>query len=355
MKKGLLTAVLAVVIAVLFFGAQKAQAGHDIGTLSKENPCVYVRFSLEKGENFFGAFYAVSGTAKDVSIVIENLSKGDVSLDAEISRMGEDSSVLKNLSLKKGKKQVSAALGDMKNKEEFFIFIENANCYDLDKMDIGISVYSEGWGAGKHDFTKLVLKKNEVTLKAGKKTTLKYSIDKDLKKSGVTWSSSDKSVVTVSKKGKITAKKEGYAVITCTSKKNKNISAQCTIWVDANFVQSGDITDVTLTEEPFNLDSAYRELTLESNGYSGSVTIEVECDDGVDSFTVQVEKNKTYVLEYRYDFTNVDDNWEDYIWGGINMGTKVLSVSVQGGEGYSAYSKFTGNKFRKGSHEFHEK
>ena len=73
MKKGLLTAVLAVVIAVLFFGAQKAQAGHDIGTLSKENPCVYVRFSLEKGENFFGAFYAVSGTAKDVSIVIENL------------------------------------------------------------------------------------------------------------------------------------------------------------------------------------------------------------------------------------------------------------------------------------------
>lgn len=144
-------------------------------------------------------------------------------------------------------------------------------------------------------------------------------------------------------------------MITCTSKKNKNVSAQCTVWVENSFAQSGDINDVTLTEEPFNLDSAYRELTLESNGYSGPVTINVACDDGVDSFTVQVEKNKSYLLEYRYDFTNVDDNWESYIWGGINMGTKVLSVSVQDGEGYSAYSKFTANEFRKGSHEFHEK
>ena len=53
--------------------------------------------------------------------------------------------------------------------------------------------------------------KKTVTLHKGKKTTLKVSVSPRKAKKNVTYTSSKKSVATVSKKGKVTAKKAGMA------------------------------------------------------------------------------------------------------------------------------------------------
>ncbi len=353
MKKGLLKTLFLTFVALILLGTKKAQAGHDLGTLSKDNPCIYIKFTLQKGEEFFGGFFNVSGNATDVKLSFVNLSKGDVSLKAIFSDISDEWTELKKVTFKKGKKKSTFSLPDLEDEKQFFIEINNPKFYDQEEMTIGLCIYSEGFGGTKHDFTKMSLSKDEITLKEGKSAKLKVTLDKSLKKDGVIWSTSNKKVATVDKKGKITAKGAGDAIITCTSKKNKNISEKCTVWVTKDIVQSGNIEDVTLTEEPYQMDTAYRYLTLETNGYSGELVLEFKCDDGTDIRTITVDKNKTYYIEYKYSFIDRDNNWQDYIRGGLSLYTKVVSVEIQGGA-YSAYSKLTGNTFNMGEFTIHE-
>ena len=369
MRKGLFKTLLLAFAVLLLFGTKKAFAGHEVGTVSKDNPCVYARFTLSKGDEFYGILFDVKGKAAGAKLNITNLSKGDVSLKATVYDIKDDKfDELKSIDLKKGKKQATLSLDDFKNGDKFFVQISEANCYDLSEMTIGISVYSEALGGAKHDFTKIVLSKDEVDLKVGKTTTIKVkSIDKALKKEGVIWTSSDKKVATVSKNGKVKAKKEGCAIITCTSKKNRKITAQCVIWAskkgpsvvndDKDIAQSGNISDVKIMEEAFGFDTARRTFYIETNGYSGSLDIEIKCDNGTDTQTVKVEKNKKYRIDYDYDFTNRDDNWASILSGGgqLSLNTKVLSVSIKGeGGDYSGWSKLTANIFNIGSLSMYE-
>ena len=59
-------------------------------------------------------------------------------------------------------------------------------------------------------------------------------IPKFVKNTGVTWSSSSTSIATVSSDGTVTGKSTGTAVITATSKDNKNITATYKITISAN-------------------------------------------------------------------------------------------------------------------------
>lgn len=83
---------------------------------------------------------------------------------------------------------------------------------------------------------KLKLNKKKLTLKKGKKYTLKLTItstaktskDKKALKKAVKWTSSNKKVATVTKSGKVTAKKVGKATITAKLKGKK---VSCTVKV----------------------------------------------------------------------------------------------------------------------------
>ncbi len=352
MKKGLLKTLLLTFFAVLLLGTVKIKAGQDMGTLSKDNPCVYVRITLQKSEDFYGGFFKVSGDAKDIKMSIVNLSKGDVSLKTAFADItGGEWKELKTVTFKKGKKKSEYSLSDLNDGGMFFVEVRDPKLYDQEEAVIGICIYSEALGGTKHDFTKLVLSKDELTLQKGKSVTLKVTLDKSLKKDGVIWSTSDKSVVTVSKKGKIKAKGGGGAVVTCTSKKDKNISAQCSIWVEGssndNKGQSGDVGEVKLTPG-FNggmawetniiggkISSVKRYITLESNGYSGSLTIDFGCSDGIDSMTITVEKNKTYHIVYNYDV--VENTRPDAKEVSIPV-----PVEIRGGNSIIISAKFTG-------------
>lgn len=75
------------------------------------------------------------------------------------------------------------------------------------------------------------LNKSSVTLSKGKTTTLKATIEpKNATIKDVTWSSSDKSIATVDKNGKVTAIKKGTAIITCKTKQG-GYKATCVVKV----------------------------------------------------------------------------------------------------------------------------
>lgn len=86
--------------------------------------------------------------------------------------------------------------------------------------------------AGKNDVTK-----GSYSLNKGKSKLFKVSISPENARKSVSFCSNKNSVVTVTKKGKITAKKEGTAkiTVTVTGKDNKKKSA----WVNVNVTEQG--------------------------------------------------------------------------------------------------------------------
>ena len=70
------------------------------------------------------------------------------------------------------------------------------------------------------------LSKTSLTIQKGKSTTLKATVKG--KSKTVTWKSSDKTIATVDKSGKVTGKKEGTATITATA---NGVSAKCKVTV----------------------------------------------------------------------------------------------------------------------------
>ena len=342
MKKGLLKTLFLTFIAVLLLGTEKTKAGHDMGTLSKDNPCVYAKFTLQKGEEFLGGFFSVSDDVKDAKLSIVNLSKGDISLKTVFADITGEREDLKTFTFKKGKKKIEFSLPEMKEGERFFIEGKDIKYYDQEEITIGICVYSEKFGGAKHDFTKLVLSKDELTLNNGQSVTLKVTLDKTLKKGGVIWSTSDKNVVTVSKKGKLKAVGAGWAIITCTSKKNKEISAQCMVMVE-EILNVGEVTlksgyEGNMFEYTYlggKISKAQLRLTLESNGYSGWLVLNFGCSDGVDSKQVYVEKHKTYYIDYYYNVT--EDTSPN-----AQIKNITLPVEIEGGTSLQFNAKFNG-------------
>ena len=78
---------------------------------------------------------------------------------------------------------------------------------------------------------KIRLNKTKATMYVGETKTLKVTVTPKSASKAVKWTSSNKKVATVTKKGKIKALKAGKTVITCTSKSNKKVKAKCTITV----------------------------------------------------------------------------------------------------------------------------
>ena len=82
--------------------------------------------------------------------------------------------------------------------------------------------------AAKTNKETISLNKSVYTLKKGKTVKLKAELNKAAKRKGVKWSSSNHKVATVSKNGKVTAKRKGKAAITATVK-GTSVKARCKI------------------------------------------------------------------------------------------------------------------------------
>lgn len=84
--------------------------------------------------------------------------------------------------------------------------------------------------AAKKENVAISLNKQVYTLKKGKSVKLKATLNKAAKKKGVEWKSSNSKIASVSKNGKVTAKKNGKATITARVKGTKaNAKSRITV------------------------------------------------------------------------------------------------------------------------------
>ena len=82
---------------------------------------------------------------------------------------------------------------------------------------------------GKVTTKSLKLNKSKCTLKKGKTLTIKVTRDPITATEKITYSSSNKKVATVDKKGKITAKKKGKSTITVKTSNGKKATCKVTV------------------------------------------------------------------------------------------------------------------------------
>lgn len=105
-----------------------------------------------------------------------------------------------------------------------------------------INVYKIGVDA-------LHLDESELTMRVGEtKTMLAVVMPANASNKGITWTSSDPSVASVSQSGVVTAMKAGKVVITATSKDNSSARARCTVLIRENSVDGGTAEGVGFKE-----------------------------------------------------------------------------------------------------------
>lgn len=102
---------------------------------------------------------------------------------------------------------------------------------------------------------KITISRKFMELTEGQTAVLKATVAPKKAEKAFVWSSSNKNIVTVNKKGKITAKKAGRAVITVKSKANTKKKAQCKVLVKAKNKGENDplvtnTPEISITVEP---------------------------------------------------------------------------------------------------------
>jgi len=346
MKKGILGLALCTLVAVLLFVPNKVFAGHDMGILSKDTPYLEAEISLTK-DDLHPCFFRIAEEVDTIGLYVKNLSGGGSAV--EYFLCDADWKSIQEYELEA---DTIAIEGDVFIPVSEFYGIDflNISYTGMDELKLGICVYCPAFGGKASDYSryndfsqeysekkkeqtadkvKLTLSETAVTLEKGKSLKLKATLAKNYKKKGVTWKSSDTTVAKVSKKGKITAKGYGTAVITCTSKKTKKVTATCTVTVvkkgSGNTGTTGTSTSgslsgvsITLGHGGDNASIIYRYIsgimvgadgyyTLSTNDYSGELTLDFETSDGIDSRKMTVEKNSTYYLTYTYGINKISD------------------------------------------------
>lgn len=210
---------------------------------------------------------------------------------------------------------------------------------------VGVSVNTETASAKKVNAKTLKLKKKTLKLKVGDSSTLKTTVSP--KKATLKWKSSKKKVVTVSKKGKVTAKKEGTAKITVTSGKKK---ATCTVTVKGYGKKAISIKSVSVVNSKVvrvTLSKA-KKLTAKDFAVSKSVISDAKSKQKLTVASVSNSKNKEYtlVLATNYDVSRDDNDINDGNYVSVTI-KKLNGLNTKDTVYYAspvAYNEYVGGK-----------
>lgn len=167
--------------------------------------------------------------------------------------------------------------------------------------------------------SSLKLNKSKITLYTGKSTTLK--VKGKYKK--VKWSSNNKKVATVNKKGRVTAKKPGKAVIICRDKK-KHV-CKCVVVVkkkNVSELNNGNY-GVFLGVNKGNLKASkkkidkYKIIVIDAQEFSKEQISNWKSEGHIVYSYLNVgsiETYRSYYKEYKHLALKSYDNWPDEYW-----------------------------------------
>lgn len=124
--------------------------------------------------------------------------------------------------------------------------------------------------------TEITLKQDELTLAVNRSATLNATVlPKEANNKKLNWTSSDETIATVGRDGKVTGKKAGICVITCTSDSNPTVSANAVVTVvqpvtKITFDSASGLTfpihtsqQLSWNVEPY--DASIKDVTFKSN------------------------------------------------------------------------------------------
>ena len=159
--------------------------------------------------------------------------------------------------------------------------------------------------------------KNSLSLTAGSSKTIKATVEpENASDKTLIWRSSDESVATVSSKGKVTAKKCGYAEITCRSDDKKGYSEVCEIIVKPAKADNLKQTDKKRdTKVSFKWSKAKGASFYEIYKYEGGEYILVAKTKKTEYTETDLKKNKTYYFKvvsvYKNDGVKIKSDYSD--------------------------------------------
>lgn len=116
--------------------------------------------------------------------------------------------------------------------QSFIYYPEDTGWMDAKEYSPSITPRIKAHTRTLNSAAKMTLSASSLSMNAGDKKTLKASATRaEMTSSGITWTSSDKNIATVSTKGVITAKKPGTVTISCYGNNAKGIKASCKVTV----------------------------------------------------------------------------------------------------------------------------
>ena len=116
--------------------------------------------------------------------------------------------------------------------QSFIYYPEDTDWMDAKEYSPSITPRIKAHTRTLNSAAKMTLSASSLSMNAGDKKTLKASATRaEMTSSGITWTSSDKNIATVSTKGVITAKKPGTVTISCYGNNAKGIKASCKVTV----------------------------------------------------------------------------------------------------------------------------
>ena len=136
--------------------------------------------------------------------------------------------------------------------------------------------------------TSISVNKTSVTLNAGKKTTVKATVDPTsipMQYKGVKWTTSNKKIATVNSKGVIKAVAKGICYVTATSKDNTNLSKRIKVTVKQ------PVTRVKFNKSFVKLTKKGNSATLKATAYSSNANVKKLTIKSENTKVVKVSKS----------------------------------------------------------------
>ena len=136
--------------------------------------------------------------------------------------------------------------------------------------------------------TSISVNKTSVTLNAGKKTTVKATVDPTsipMQYKGVKWTTSNKKIATVNSKGVIKAIAKGVCYVTATSKDNTRLSKRIKVTVEQ------PVTRVKFNKSFVKLTKKGNSATLKATAYSSNANVKKLTIKSENTKVVKVSKS----------------------------------------------------------------